>query len=147
MKFLSDAHISVEMAAMIRGLGHDCLDASAIPPRMPDVNVLRMAADDGRVVDPDKANIDLKHGRSADQLGFRRGCQTDRLAGSGALGGLPRGRRMFPRLTHFAVTATHASSPNVRHLPCRAAFGSTAANARSAFLHSDPRTRASRQLN
>jgi hypothetical protein len=35
---------------MIRDLGHDCLDASAIPPRMPDVDVLRMAADDGRVV-------------------------------------------------------------------------------------------------
>lgn len=50
MKFLADAHISVEMVAMIRGLGNDCLDASAIPPRMPDVGVLRMAADDSRVV-------------------------------------------------------------------------------------------------
>jgi hypothetical protein len=35
---------------MIRGLGRDCLDSSAIPPRMPDVDVLRMAANDGRVV-------------------------------------------------------------------------------------------------
>src|SRR2546426_1880667 len=50
MKFLADAHISVEMIAMIRELGHDCLDASAIPLRMPDVDVLRMAADDQRVV-------------------------------------------------------------------------------------------------
>jgi len=50
VKFLADAHVSVEMVAMIRGLGHDCADASAIPPRMPDVDVLRMAADDGRVV-------------------------------------------------------------------------------------------------
>jgi predicted nuclease of predicted toxin-antitoxin system len=50
MRFLADAHISVEMVAMIRGLGHDCLDASAIPLRMPDVDVLRMAAGDDRVV-------------------------------------------------------------------------------------------------
>ncbi|HEY8667599.1 MAG TPA: DUF5615 family PIN-like protein, partial [Tepidisphaeraceae bacterium] len=41
---------SIEMVAMLRGLGHDCLDFSAIPPRMPDVDVLRMAARDGRVV-------------------------------------------------------------------------------------------------
>jgi hypothetical protein len=32
VKFLADAHISVEMVAMIRDLGHDCLDSSAIPP-------------------------------------------------------------------------------------------------------------------
>jgi predicted nuclease of predicted toxin-antitoxin system len=38
------------MVAMIRDLGHDCLDSSAIPTRMPDVDVLRMAANDGRVV-------------------------------------------------------------------------------------------------
>jgi predicted nuclease of predicted toxin-antitoxin system len=50
MRFLADAHISVEMVAMIRDLGHDCLDASAIPARMPDVDVLRMAAADGRIV-------------------------------------------------------------------------------------------------
>lgn len=50
MKFLADAHVSVEMVAMIRGEGHDCEDASAIPPRMPDVDVLRMAAVNGRVV-------------------------------------------------------------------------------------------------
>ncbi len=35
---------------MMRGLGHDCLDSSAIPPRMQDVDVLRMAANDGRIV-------------------------------------------------------------------------------------------------
>ena len=35
---------------MIRALGHDCEDASAIPPRMPDVDVLRKAATDDRVV-------------------------------------------------------------------------------------------------
>jgi len=50
MKFLADAHISVEMVAMIRDLGHDCLDSSAIPARMPDIDVLRMAANDQRVV-------------------------------------------------------------------------------------------------
>jgi predicted nuclease of predicted toxin-antitoxin system len=50
MKFLADAHISVEMVGMIRELGHDCLGSSVIPPRMQDVDVLRMAADDGRVV-------------------------------------------------------------------------------------------------
>jgi predicted nuclease of predicted toxin-antitoxin system len=50
MKFLADAHISVEMVAMLRDLGHDCLEGSAIPVRMPDVDVLRMAANDGRVV-------------------------------------------------------------------------------------------------
>ncbi|MDQ3439235.1 MAG: DUF5615 family PIN-like protein [Planctomycetota bacterium] len=50
MKFLADAHISIEMVAMIRDLGHECHDASAIPPRMPDVDVLRMAEQDGRIV-------------------------------------------------------------------------------------------------
>lgn len=50
MKFLADAHISVEIVAMIRKLGHDCLDAEAIPLRMPDVDVLRMAASNGRAV-------------------------------------------------------------------------------------------------
>jgi hypothetical protein len=48
VKFLADAHVSVEMVAMIRDLGHDCVDASAIPPRMLDIDVLRMAADEGR---------------------------------------------------------------------------------------------------
>lgn len=47
---MADAHVSVEMVAMIRGLGHDCADASVVPPRMQDVDVLRMAADDSRVV-------------------------------------------------------------------------------------------------
>jgi predicted nuclease of predicted toxin-antitoxin system len=50
MNFLADAHISVEMIAMLRDLGHDCPDAAAIPARMPDVDVLRMAANDDRVV-------------------------------------------------------------------------------------------------
>jgi predicted nuclease of predicted toxin-antitoxin system len=50
MKFLADAHISVEMVAMIRALGHDCLDSSAHPPGMQDVDVLRKAADEERVV-------------------------------------------------------------------------------------------------
>jgi len=50
MKFLCDAHISVEMVAMLRDLGHNCLDASPIPPRMPDVDVLQLAASDQRVV-------------------------------------------------------------------------------------------------
>jgi len=50
MKFQADAHISVEMVAMLRELEHDCLGSSAIPPRMPDVDILRMAAADGRVL-------------------------------------------------------------------------------------------------
>lgn len=50
MKFQADAHVSGEMVSMIRDQGHDCLDASAIPPRMPDVDVLRRAAADGRIV-------------------------------------------------------------------------------------------------
>ena len=65
MKFLADAHISVEMVEMLRRLGHDCLDASAIPPRMPDVDVLRMAADQGRVVvtsDKDFGELVFVHG-------------------------------------------------------------------------------------
>jgi predicted nuclease of predicted toxin-antitoxin system len=50
VKFLADAHISVEMVAMIRDLGHDCADSSVIPARMLDVDVLHMAANDDRVV-------------------------------------------------------------------------------------------------
>lgn len=50
MKFLADAHISIELIGMLRELGHDCLDSSAIPPRLPDVDVLQSAAADGRVV-------------------------------------------------------------------------------------------------
>jgi predicted nuclease of predicted toxin-antitoxin system len=50
MKFLADAHISVEMIQMLLALGHDCLDSSTIPARMPDVEVLRMAANDARIV-------------------------------------------------------------------------------------------------
>jgi predicted nuclease of predicted toxin-antitoxin system len=50
MKFQVDAHISQEMVAMMRTLGHDCLDSSTIPPRMQDVDVLRMAANDGRII-------------------------------------------------------------------------------------------------
>jgi hypothetical protein len=37
--FLADAHISVEMVAMIRDLGHDCADSSAIPLRMLDTRL------------------------------------------------------------------------------------------------------------
>ncbi len=65
MKFLADAHISAEMVAMIRDLGHDCADASAIPPRMQDVNVLRMAAGEERVVvtaDKDFGELVFVHG-------------------------------------------------------------------------------------
>ncbi|MGH7215530.1 MAG: DUF5615 family PIN-like protein [Tepidisphaeraceae bacterium] len=65
MKFLADAHISVEMVAMIRDLGHDCLDSSAIPARMPDVDVLCMAVDDGKVVvtaDKDFGELVFVHG-------------------------------------------------------------------------------------
>jgi hypothetical protein len=50
MKFLADAHISVEMVAMLRELGHDCTDGSSIPPRLPDLDVLHLAASQGCVV-------------------------------------------------------------------------------------------------
>lgn len=50
MKFLADAHISIELVAMLRELGHDCLDSSSIPSRMSDVNVLGMAAADERIM-------------------------------------------------------------------------------------------------
>ncbi len=65
MRFLSDAHISVEMVAMLRDLGHDCVDSSAIPPRMLDVDVLRIAANDGRVMvtsDKDFGELVFVHG-------------------------------------------------------------------------------------
>jgi hypothetical protein len=38
------------MVAMVRALGRDCVDAAAIPPRMPDVDVLRLAESEGRVL-------------------------------------------------------------------------------------------------
>jgi predicted nuclease of predicted toxin-antitoxin system len=50
MRFLADAHVSVQMVTMLRDLGHDCLDSSAIPPRMQDVEVLRFAAAENRIV-------------------------------------------------------------------------------------------------
>ena len=65
MKFLADAHISRSMVAMMRELGHDCLDSAAIPPRMPDIDVLRMAASDERVVvtsDKDFGELVFVHG-------------------------------------------------------------------------------------
>ena len=37
------------MVAMMRDLGHDCLHSAAIPPSMPDVDVLRMAASDQQI--------------------------------------------------------------------------------------------------
>jgi predicted nuclease of predicted toxin-antitoxin system len=65
VKFLADAHISRSMVAMVRELGHDCLDSAAIPPRMPDVDVLRMAAGDQRIVvtsDKDFGELVFVHG-------------------------------------------------------------------------------------
>jgi predicted nuclease of predicted toxin-antitoxin system len=50
MKFLADAHISVQMVAMLRDLGHDCLDSAAIPSRMSDVEVLLLAASETRAL-------------------------------------------------------------------------------------------------
>jgi predicted nuclease of predicted toxin-antitoxin system len=65
VRFLADAHISREMVAMLRDLGHDCLDSAAVPPRMPDVDVLRMAADEQRIVvtaDKDFGELVFVHG-------------------------------------------------------------------------------------
>ena len=50
MKFLADAHISREMIAMLRRLGHAVRGPETIPPRLPDLDVLRGAAAEGRVV-------------------------------------------------------------------------------------------------
>ena len=50
MRFQADAHISVEIVDLLRRLGHDVLDAAAIPPRKADVDILRDAAADDRVV-------------------------------------------------------------------------------------------------
>ena len=50
MKFQADAHVSVEIVEMLRRLGHDVLDAGTIPPRKPDVDILKDAAADDRVV-------------------------------------------------------------------------------------------------
>ena len=86
MKFLADAHISVEMVAMIRDLGHDCLAASAIPPRMQDIDVLRMAADDGRVMvtaDKDFGELVFVHGLACPGVVLIRialAAETDRVA-------------------------------------------------------------------
>ena len=65
MKFLADAHISVEMVAMLRDLGHDCTDGSSIPPRLPDLDVLQLAASKSRVVitaDKDFGELVFSHG-------------------------------------------------------------------------------------
>jgi len=86
MKFLADAHISLEMAAMLRGLGHECLDSAAIPLRMPDVDVLRMARDDGRVVvtaDKDFGELVFVHGIACPGVVLIRiglAAETDRVA-------------------------------------------------------------------
>jgi predicted nuclease of predicted toxin-antitoxin system len=64
MNFLADAHISTEMVAMLRGLRHDCRDSSTIPPRMQDIDVLRLAADEQRIVitaDKDFAELVFVH--------------------------------------------------------------------------------------
>ncbi len=50
MKFQADAHVSIELVAMLRDLGHDCSDSSMIPPRMQDVDILRRAEAEVRVV-------------------------------------------------------------------------------------------------
>jgi len=52
---------------MIRDLGHDCLDSSIIPARIQDVDLLRMAAADQRVMvtyDKDLGELIFVHGIS-----------------------------------------------------------------------------------
>ena len=110
MKFLADAHISVEMVAMIRDLGHDWLAASAIPPRMQDIDVLRMAADDGRVMvtaDKDFGELVFVHGLACPGVVLIRialAAETDRVA---------RVRSVWPlvlsRLPRSFVTITTSS--------------------------------------
>ena len=86
MKFLADAHISIEMVAMIRDLGNDCIDGAAIPPRMQDIDVLRMAANDARVVvtsDKDFGELVFVHGIACPGvvlIRVARADETDRVA-------------------------------------------------------------------
>ncbi len=117
MRFLADAHISLEMVSMIRDLGHDCADGSVIPPRVADVEVLRMAADEGRVVvtaDKDFGELVFVHGVDCPGVVLIRialAHETDRVA---------RARSVWPtvlsRLPGSFVTVT---TSNVRARPLR----------------------------
>lgn len=86
MKFLADAHISMEMVSMIRSLGFDCKDSSAIPARMPDVDVLRGAHQEHRIVlTADKDFGELVFAHQLDCLGvilirINRANESERVA-------------------------------------------------------------------
>ena len=45
MRFLADANISNDIAAFLRGEGHDVASANALFPGMSDLDLLRMAAE------------------------------------------------------------------------------------------------------
>lgn len=60
MKFLADANISRAITNYLRQLGHDCSDGAAIPARLADIDVLRLANDQERaIVTADKDFGDL----------------------------------------------------------------------------------------
>lgn len=50
MRFLTDAHISIEMIAVLTGQGHDVVDARLLPPRTWDEELVRIAERDQRIV-------------------------------------------------------------------------------------------------
>lgn len=50
MKLLADAHIGRSMVAHLKSLGHEVLHAEVLDPRLPDSAILRLAAEQQRVV-------------------------------------------------------------------------------------------------
>ncbi len=50
MKVLADAHVSRSMVAFLEQLGHDVLSAGRLAPRLPDREIMRIAAEQGRVI-------------------------------------------------------------------------------------------------
>jgi predicted nuclease of predicted toxin-antitoxin system len=50
MRFLTDAHISLDMIDVLATRGHDVLDARTLPPRTTDDELIRIAERDGSVI-------------------------------------------------------------------------------------------------
>ena len=70
MRLLLDAHISRAMLSHLEGLGHDCVHAAMLMPRMSDTELLEMALKDRRViVTADKDFGDLIFRRQVPALG------------------------------------------------------------------------------
>jgi predicted nuclease of predicted toxin-antitoxin system len=50
MNFLGDAHVSTAMVEMLARHGHYCTHANALPPAMTDIEVLKLAAEQNRII-------------------------------------------------------------------------------------------------